>query len=118
MSISDAQSAIVGKFTNYRSRNKSQLAGSHSESESAEIEALKVAAAALFDLKTVTKGRTLFMRQQSPDIIRRRDAILEENPALSQIGAFRKASKQLWQEADRVQWEKDALESSDDFIFE
>jgi hypothetical protein len=80
---------------------------------------MKIAVSALFDLKSITKGRSLFKRKKYVEIIRRQDDIMMNDPLASQLGAFQKASKELWQEADQDKWERDAsLEHNEDSIFE
>jgi hypothetical protein len=114
MSRTEARIAIVRKFTNYRTRNSKAP-----DDTQVLLEAMKVAASALFDLKSITKGRTLFKRKRYVEIIRRRDEIMLNDPLISQLGAFQKANKELWQEADQEHWEREAsLEFNDDSIFE
>ena len=98
MNLAKACDTIVRKFTSYRSRHLK--ADTTSGAEQREIDALKLAASALVDWKSLTKGRALFKRRNYTEIIRRRDAIMKEDPRISQLGAFQKASKELWQEAD------------------
>jgi hypothetical protein len=116
MTLAKARESIVRKFTNYRTRHLKPDEPSVSAQQ--DLESRKVAASALFDLKTASKGRNHFKRKNYPDIIRRRDQLLKDDPKQSQVGAFQKASKEMWQAADQGYWEREASEENDLSIFE
>jgi hypothetical protein len=116
MTLAKARESIVRKFTNYRTRHHKPDDPPLSSQQ--ELESRKIAASALFDLKTVSKGRNHFKRKKYADIIRRRDQLLKEDPKLSQVGAFQKAFKELWQATDQDYWEQRASEGNDLSIFE
>jgi hypothetical protein len=116
MTLAKARESIVRKFTNYRTRHHKPDETPSSTQQ--EMESRKIAASALFDLKTVTKGRNRFKRKKYSDIIRRRDELMKEDPKLSQVGAFQKSFKELWQEADQDYWEQEASQEKDLSIFE
>jgi hypothetical protein len=101
--------AIIQKFTNYRQSRKKVI-----DDRTAEIEALKAAAAALVDLKTFSKGRTLFRRRMHTQIRQKKESIMADSPHISAIGAYQKAQKILWDEADQDHWEADAVAERND----
>jgi hypothetical protein len=100
---------IIRKFTNYRNTRKRQM-----DDHSAEIEALKVAAAAIIDLKTFSKGRAVFKREKHTEICARRAEILAEDPKASLVGAYQKALKELWGETNQRYWEQRAVDVTKD----
>lgn len=114
MTSASARDSIVRKFTNYRNTRKKLIADPHGgihSCECAEIaEGLKTSASAIFDLKSFTKGRSLFKERKNDEILDRRDQIMEEEPSLPQIAAYQKALKQLWVEADQDWWEAQAVD--------
>jgi hypothetical protein len=114
MTMSKANNAILRKFTNERFRYKGEGSNTHKQ----ETDALKTAASALFDLKSVTKGRNLFRRKKYGEILQRRDSIVREDPSLGFAGAFQRALKELWQEADQDYWEREGSEANDNSVFE
>lgn len=75
------------------------------------------AASVLYDLKTATKGRSLFKRNKYDEIIKRRKEIIDDQPSMSQVGAFQMALRELWEKADQEYWERKGSDSSD-FVFE
>ena len=109
---SRAREAIVRKFTNYRNRNRSK------DQSNEAVEAMKDAAAALLDLKTSSKGRSLFKRRKFTEILDRRDQILESDPQIPAVAAFQKAYKQMWTDADQEYWEAQAEVVDDDSVQE
>lgn len=110
MTQASAMDALVRKFTNYRNTRKRGL----DEVQISIIENLKIAAAAIVDLKTYSKGKTLFKMRKSAEILARRDELVEENQDLSQVGAYQKALKELWVSADQEFWEAQAASVADD----
>ena len=111
MTRASAIDALVRKFTNYRnSRKKTTDENRASE----DTDALKAAAAALVDLKTYSKGRNLFKERNNAEILAKRDLLMEENPKLSRVGAFQKALKELWHDADQEFWDAQATSEADD----
>jgi hypothetical protein len=79
---------------------------------------MKAAAAALCDLKAASRGRALFKQKHYSDIIKRRDSILEANPDIGPLGAYQKAFKEAWLEADQEYWESQGAESNDNAIYQ
>lgn len=110
MTHATAMDALVRKFTNYRNTRKRGT----DETHTAHIEALKSAAAAIVDLKSYSKGRNLFKMQHNTEILAKRDELLEENPSLSQVGAYQKALKELWLSTDQEFWEAQAASVAED----
>jgi hypothetical protein len=100
---------IIRKFTNYRNSRKRQMEGG-----TAEIEIMKVAAAALVDLKSFSKGRSLFRRERREEILARRSEILENDPKATPVGAYQVSLKELWEAANQKYWEQRAAELSQD----
>jgi hypothetical protein len=115
MTLASAREAIIRKFTNYRNTYKRNQDERVTDRDT--FDAMKLAASALVDLKTFTKGRNLFKKRNHTDILAKRDQIMGENPAISQVGAYQKALKLLWSEADQPFWEAQALGEAED-IFE
>jgi hypothetical protein len=76
---------------------------------------MKLAAVALVDMKTFSKGRDLFKRRKASEILIRRDEIMLANPEISQVGAYQKALKQLWSDADQDWWDVQASSVGLDF---
>jgi hypothetical protein len=70
---------------------------------------MKEAAKALVDLKTFSKGRNLFKKRKHIEVIAKRDELISNNPEISKIGAYQKALKQLWANADQEFWEAQAI---------
>ena len=75
---------------------------------------MKAAASALIDLKTFSKGRSLFKRKKNSEILERRAEIMDENPNVPHIAAYQKALKQLWSEQDQDVWEAQAIGEVED----
>jgi hypothetical protein len=105
MTISLARDTIVRKFTNYR--NKMRRGGDDTATRELS-EDLKRAADALVNLKSFSKGKSLFKRTLNTEILSKRDEILQDNPSLTRIGAFQKALKLLWASANQDYWEAQA----------
>jgi hypothetical protein len=111
MTTASAREAIIRKFTNYRKLN---LKG-ESPGQTTEAAAMTLAANALADLRSYSKGQSVFKIRKHDDIRARRDEILRSDPSLAQIGAYSKAVKQLWaEEEDHGFWEAQALEIGND----
>ena len=110
MDVASARDSIVRKFTNYRSNRKKPDASLEQEM----IDALKTAATALVDFKTYSKGKNLFKRRMSSEIMARRDEIIQANSDIPLIAAYQKALKQLWAECDQDYWEAQAVGEADD----
>lgn len=72
--------------------------------------ALKEAAASLIDFKAFTKGKVLFKKKNMEAIIAKRNEIYKEALAndieLPLVGAFQKALRLLWNDADQDLWER------------
>jgi hypothetical protein len=84
------------------------------ENGNAEVEALKALAAALIDLKTYSGGRALFRKRNHQQIKVKKESLLAADPHLGSIGAFQKAQKLLWEEADQDLWEDEAVAEGKD----
>jgi hypothetical protein len=112
MTRTDAKESIVRKFTNYRNNRKEKPDDRHTE-----IEALKNVASALLDLRSFSKGKALFKKQKKREILERKALLMADDPTIPPIGAFQKATKQLWDEADQDRWEAQAGSDADE-IFE
>jgi hypothetical protein len=108
MTYNTARNTIVRKFTNYR-MNWKKVSDDHEVAE-----ALKKCAMVLFDARTFSKGRILFKRRKNTEINNKRDEILRENPDISRVGAFQKAWKILWADADQEYWEELASREAED----
>jgi hypothetical protein len=80
----------------------------------AEIESMKVAAAAIIDLKSYSKGRSLFKKEMQHMITTRRSEILASDPKASAVGAYQTALKELWGDANQKYWEQRAIGDSKD----
>jgi hypothetical protein len=79
-----------------------------------EIQSMKVAAAALVDLKTYNKGRSLFKRENHQLISSRRAEIMANDPKASGVGAYQTSLKELWEETNQRYWEERAAGESKD----
>ena len=101
--------ALVRKFTNYRGSRKKAV-----ELEGVDGDSMKLAASALFDLKSFSGGRNTFKRRNQSEIMARRDAIMKELPEISKVGAYQKAFKQLWSSTDQEYWEAQATSDASD----
>jgi hypothetical protein len=84
------------------------------DDHTAEIETMKVAAAALVDLKTFNSGRALFKRENQQRIFARRAEIMTNDPKASSVGAYQTAFKELWGETNQRYWEDKAAGESKD----
>jgi len=115
MTLAIARETIIRKFTNYRNAKKRSSETRLTETDL--YDAMKQAASALVDLKTFSKGRSLFKKNHFPQITTLRDTIVRETPSISRVGAFQKAMKVLWDGADQEYWETRAVGESED-IFE
>lgn len=109
MTRSMAVDSIMRKFTNYRNNRKEKPEG-----RDTEIEALKSNAAALFELRSFSKGKALFKKQKKKDILIRKAELMAADPMLAPIGALQKATKQLWSEAEQDHWEAQATSDADE----
>ena len=89
MTIEEARNTIIRKFTNYR--NKVERNAKKVSTNDDIIEAMKSAAYALIDLRTVSNGKNLFRRKHHEMIISRRDTLMKEDPSLPQVAAYQKA---------------------------
>lgn len=78
---------------------------------------MKQAASALVDLRTYSKGRQLFKKRNQKEIAELRDEMLRNDPSLKSIGAFQKALKTLWNDANQEYWEEQSIGEAED-IFE
>src|ERR1700754_4306499 len=110
MTSTTALDALVRKFTNYRNTRKRYT----DDARESDKEAMKASAIALVDLKTYSKGRNLFKMRNNAEILEKRDILMLKNPKLSQVGAYQKALKELWSEADQESWEAQASSDADD----
>lgn len=108
-----ARDMIVRKFTNYRNHMK-RIQKTDSASADDLIESMKRAASALVDLKSYSKGKALFKKKTHTKIAVLRDSLLRNNPNLSRLGAYQKALKQKWSEADHEYWEVKAIGEAED----
>jgi G3E family GTPase len=116
LTLAAARESIVRKFTNYRNqklRSETCSCGnSNSTREGDEhsklVESMKLAASALIDMKTFSKGRNLFKVKQWDEIVRRRGDIMKEDPSMPKVSAYQKALKELWFAADQDWWEAQA----------
>ena len=75
---------------------------------------MKSAASALVDLKTYSKGRTLFKKKRNTEILAKRAEIMAKDPSLPKIAAYQKALKQLWSNQDQDVWEARATGEAND----
>ena len=116
MTLAKAREGIMRKFTNYRGRHLKS--DGISDTAQQEFESRKLAAAALVDWKTLSRGRALFKRRNYSAIITRREELMKEDPKLCQLGAFQKAFKERWQAADQEYYEREASDENDLSIFE
>lgn len=117
MDVATARDTIIRKFTNYRGDLLRKEARTNPDLDAhAEMEAMKQAAAALIDMKSFSKGRSLFRKRKEDEIMALRDQIqaIEHIP---QVAAFQKAWKSLWNEADQDYWETQAVGELED-VFE
>jgi hypothetical protein len=71
-----------------------------------ELEAIMNAAAVLMDIKSYSKGRDLFKQRKHSEIVTRKTEILLSGVVSSPVGAYQRAWKELWAEADQDAWEK------------
>jgi hypothetical protein len=115
MTIATAREAIVRKFTNYRNtyrRNQEERLTDRDLQDT-----MRLAASALLDLKTFSKGKSLFKRRKNSDILAKRDEIMLDDPVISKVGAYQRALKLLWNGAEQEVWEAQAAGEAED-IFE
>jgi hypothetical protein len=117
MTIATARDAIVRKFTNYRNTYRRNQEERITVTDRELLDTMKLAASALVDLKTFSKGRSLFKRRKHSDILKERDVIMLDDPNMSQVGAYQKALKLLWNDADQDIWEAQAQGEAED-VFE
>jgi hypothetical protein len=94
--------AIVRKFTNYRNARKKRLA------ETTQSDKVSDAATFLMDMKSFSKGRDLFKEEKHAEITTRKTEILLSGEVTSPVGAYQRALRELWEEADREDWERRA----------
>ena len=74
----------------------------------------KLAADALIDMRSFTRGKSLFRKRKERAILTRRDELMLANPKISKIGAYQKALKELWASADQESWEKKGVSELED----
>ena len=110
MELAEARKALLRKWTNYRHTRLEAT----SDPSAPQAAALKMAAAALCDLKTYSKGKSFFKEQNETKIKERQTQILGQNPDMSQIGAYQVALKELWRQEDQESWEVKAGASTED----
>lgn len=112
MTYQQAITTIIRKYTNYLNRAR------QNENGHTNTAAIKAAANSLVDLKTYSKGKTVFKKRKHEQIHARQQKLMETNPTLPRIGAYQSALKQLWaEEEDHDYWEAQAKATADD-IFE
>jgi hypothetical protein len=106
--------AIVRKFTNYRNyeRVKQKITG-----KTKATDTINNAAATLLELKAFSKGRDLFKEENHSQITVRKTEILLSGEVTSSVGAYQRALRELWEEADQEDYEKRAKTARKD-IFE
>lgn len=115
MTLKEARSIIVRKFTNYRNKLERNSKGNATNED--VIEAMKVAASAIIDYRSYGKGRQLFRRKKHVEILALRDTLMKDDSSLPQIAAYQKAHKQLWEKEEQDSWNEKALGEPED-IFE
>lgn len=107
--------SIMRKFTNYRTRNRNTGdQGPEPKCKWDKQELLERAANAIIDMKSFTKGKSLFKRRKHAEILEKRDLILSKTPGCSQIGAYQKSLSMLWSDADQEWWENRASSEKDE----
>ena len=112
MTRADARVTLLRKFTNDRRQRLSNTGDDGSPDNHGHV-----AAAALFDFKNYSKGKSLFKSRHEKQIRERKLQLLKENSALGSIGAYQRAVKELWAAEDEQYWEREAETGRDD-IFE
>jgi hypothetical protein len=60
------------------------------------------------DIKSYSKGRNLFKQRKHSEIVTRKTEILLSGEVSSSVGAYQKAWKELWAEADQAKYEEEA----------
>ena len=113
-----AKETIVQKFTNTRNSWKRNSHGENRVSERELHDAMVSAANALVDLKSFSKGKSLFRKKNENEIIEKRNVLVNSPINMSPIGAYQKALRILWSEADQDKWEaKAAGELEDIYVY-
>ena len=113
MIYSTARDAIVRKFTNYRNHQKEvDFRGCR------EALAMKELSKQLADLKTFSRGKTLFKKRNSDLISAEQETLLELNPNMLPVVAYQKAVMSLWSQEDKELWDKLAEGEIDDGVYE
>jgi hypothetical protein len=59
-------------------------------------------------MKSFSKGRDLFKEEKHSEITTRKTEILLSGEVTSPVGAYQRALKELWEEADQDDWEAQA----------
>jgi hypothetical protein len=116
MTLASARESIIQKFTNYRNviLRRAQISNQTKQENSELLDAMKLAASALVDMKTFNKGRSLFKQRKESEILARRDELMNIDESLSQVGAYQKALKQLWATVDQDWWDAQAVGEMED----
>jgi hypothetical protein len=107
---SQARERIIRVFTNYRGRKNK------AKESTAETDALKKAASSLFDLKSYSKGKSVFLKRHRDQVLARRDELIKSE-GLIPVAAYQKASKQLWLEEENHEYWDSIAEGLSDDIF-
>lgn len=114
LDVAQARQKIVKKFTNYRYAHKEN---STNTSASNKALAFSDAASAYFiDVKSYSKGKSLFREQNQSQINLLRDKLMEEGH-LPRVAADQKAVRLLWSEADQGMWEARAFKYEDSAVY-
>jgi hypothetical protein len=98
-------------FTNYRGRK------AKATQAKADNDALRAAAASIIDLKTYSKGKTVFVKRNKSRILERRDLLIKKEGLVS-VAAYQKATKQLWNEEENQDYWEAQAEGLADNVFE
>ena len=117
MTLGMAKETIVRKFTNYRNKIKRSNLDTETVSQRELIDSSNSAATALIDFQKVNRGKDCFKKQMHGKIALLRDKLMSEDPSLSKVGAYQRALKMLWSEADQDVWEAKAGDEVND-VFE